>query len=261
VLLAVEDLVVRYGDAPVLHGVSLSVGAGEVVALLGANGAGKTTTLRAVSGLVRTVGRAGAARRRVVSGERPPTIVAAGVGHVPEGRRVFARMTVRENLEMGAYAREGPGADDLDRVHELFPVLAERSGQAAGTLSGGEQQMLAVGRALMGRPRLLLLDEPSMGLAPQVVEQLFAVIGRCTRTVRRCCWSSRTSSSRSASPGAGSSCRPAGWCSRDGGELRGAEALTPPTSAERLSRAATGPAASAAGPRPAPAACRRPAPP
>jgi branched-chain amino acid transport system ATP-binding protein len=181
VLLEVEDLSARYGDVEVLHAVSLSVAAGEVVALLGANGAGKTTTLRAVSGLVRASAGRVRVDGRVLAGTRPHAVVAAGVGHVPEGRRVFARMTARENLEMGAYSRGSADRDtaaDLERVHSLFPVLAERSGQLAGTLSGGEQQMLAVGRALMGRPRLLLLDEPSMGLAPQVVETLFAVIGR-----------------------------------------------------------------------------------
>jgi branched-chain amino acid transport system ATP-binding protein len=177
VLLAVDDLYVRYGAAEVVHGLSLTVEAGEVVALLGANGAGKTTTLRAVSGLVRPSAGRVLVDGRVVSGAPPHAVVAAGVGHVPEGRRVFARMTVRENLEMGAYARGGARAADLARVTALFPVLAARSEQLAGTLSGGEQQMLAVARALMGRPRLLLLDEPSMGLAPQVVEELFAVLG------------------------------------------------------------------------------------
>ena len=176
VLLEVEDLRVRYGAVEVLSGVGLSVAAGEVVALLGANGAGKTTTLRAVSGLVRPAGGDVRLDGRSLVGREPHQVVAAGVGHVPEGRRVFARMSVRENLAMGAYGRARPGAADVARVHALFPVLAERAEQPAGTLSGGEQQMLALGRALMGRPRVLLLDEPSLGLAPQVVQTVFAVI-------------------------------------------------------------------------------------
>ena len=176
VLLEVEDLRVRYGAVEVLTGVSVSVGPGEVVALLGANGAGKTTTLRAVSGLVRPAGGDVRLDGRSLVGRPPHEVVAAGIGHVPEGRRVFARMSVRENLAMGAYGHARPGAAEFARVHALFPVLAERSGQLAGTLSGGEQQMLALGRALMGRPRVLLLDEPSLGLAPQVVQTVFAVI-------------------------------------------------------------------------------------
>ena len=176
VLLEIDDLRVRYGVADVLSGISLTVGAGEVVALLGANGAGKTTSLRAVSGLVRPAAGAVRLDGMPLSGRAPHDVVAAGVGHVPEGRRVFARMTVRENLVMGAYGRGGPRSEDLDRVCTLFPVLAERIDQPAGTLSGGEQQMLAIGRALMGRPRVLLLDEPSLGLAPQVVETVYAVL-------------------------------------------------------------------------------------
>jgi branched-chain amino acid transport system ATP-binding protein len=176
VLLEVEDLRVRYGRSEVLSGVSLTVGAGEVVALLGANGAGKTTTLRAVSGLVRPSGGAVRLDGRLLSGRAPHDLVAAGVAHVPEGRRIFARMSVWENLAMGAYRRTGPTAADVDRVHALFPVLAARAEQAAGTLSGGEQQMLAIGRALMARPRVLLLDEPSLGLAPQVVQTVFAAV-------------------------------------------------------------------------------------
>ena len=175
-LLRVEGLSARYGAVPVLHEVDLEVAAGEAVALLGANGAGKTTTLRAISGLVRPSAGAVRVDGRLLSGRPPHEAVAAGVGHVPEGRRVFARMTVAENLAMGAYVRGRPDPADLARVHALFPVLAERSGQLAGTLSGGEQQMLALGRALMGRPRLLLLDEPSLGLAPQVVETVLAAV-------------------------------------------------------------------------------------
>lgn len=176
VLLEVDDLCVRYGSVEVLRGISLTVDAGEVVALLGANGAGKTTTLRAVSGLVRPTAGVVRLDGRLLAGQSPHHIVAAGVAHVLEGRRVFARMSVRENLAMGAYRRGRVQAAEVERVHALFPVLAERADQAAGTLSGGEQQMLAVGRALMGRPRVLLLDEPSLGLAPQVVQTVFEVV-------------------------------------------------------------------------------------
>jgi branched-chain amino acid transport system ATP-binding protein len=175
-LLELQDLRVKYGAVEALKGISLEVGEGEIVTLLGANGAGKTTTLRSISGLLRP------SHGHVVFDGRPVDalpaheIVGIGIGHVPEGRRVFPRMSVLENLEMGAYQRKGGAKDVLARVFALFPVLEERKGQDGGTLSGGEQQMLAIGRALMSRPRLLLLDEPSMGLAPLFVAKIFQII-------------------------------------------------------------------------------------
>ena len=175
-LLELSDVDVRYGAIPALRRVNLSVEEGEIVALLGANGAGKTTTLRTVSGLVHpwsgTIRFAG-----VPIDQLPPhEIVALGVGHVPEGRRIFPRMSVTENLEMGAYRRHGKVDEDFERVYALFPILGQRKRQEGGTLSGGEQQMLAIGRALMSHPRLLLLDEPSMGLAPLIVDAIFDII-------------------------------------------------------------------------------------
>lgn len=177
-LLTVEDLHVYYGHIHALKGVSMSVDEREIVAMLGSNGAGKTTTLRTISGLHR--GREGTI---LLDGERidhrqPHEIVGMGVGHAPEGRRIFGRLTVRENLEMGAFRRTDAAGirDDMERTLELFPRLRERLTQVAGTLSGGEQQMLAIGRALMTRPRLLLLDEPSMGLAPVLVESIFQTV-------------------------------------------------------------------------------------
>jgi branched-chain amino acid transport system ATP-binding protein len=182
-VLAIEDLRAGYGDVAVLRGASLAVGPREIVALLGANGAGKTTTLRAISGLVRPTG--GTIR---FAGERiealsPPEIVGRGILQVPEGRKIFPSLTVGENLDLGAYLRAAKDrrAETRERVFGLFPVLAQRRRQAAGTLSGGEQQMLAIGRSLMGRPRLLMLDEPSLGLAPQVVDRIFDVIGTINR--------------------------------------------------------------------------------
>ncbi len=177
-LLDVESIDVRYGRIRALAGVSLRVEAGEIVTLVGANGAGKTTTLRTISGLMRaSVGRIRFAGEDITRAA-PDRIVRAGIGHSPEGRRTFARMTVRENLELGAYVRASKRdrAEDLARVLETFPRLGERLAQRAGTLSGGEQQMLAMGRALMSRPRLLLLDEPSLGLAPLLVRTIFRVI-------------------------------------------------------------------------------------
>ncbi len=175
-LLELEDVWVRYGAVEALKGISLNVDDGEVVTLLGANGAGKTTTLRTISGLLRPFrGFVRFDGRRL---DRVPAhqVVAIGIGHSPEGRRVFPFMSVAENLRMGAYRRRGDLKPDMDRVFELFPVLAERRNQEGGTLSGGEQQMLAIGRAMMGRPRLLLLDEPSMGLAPLIVARIFDII-------------------------------------------------------------------------------------
>ncbi len=177
-LLELENIHVYYGNIHALKGISIQVEEGEVVAMLGANGAGKTTTLRTISGLLRP--REGSVRLRgePIDTMPPHVIVYKGVGHAPEGRRIFARLTVEENLMMGAYARADPQGiqEDQDRVFTLFPRLKERISQVAGTLSGGEQQMLAIGRALMARPRILLLDEPSMGLAPVLVEQIFETV-------------------------------------------------------------------------------------
>jgi branched-chain amino acid transport system ATP-binding protein len=175
-LLELDAVEARYGLVVALHQVSLSVGEGEVVALLGANGAGKTTTLRAVSGTVRKTGRVLYAGRDV-SRFSPERLAQLGVAHVPEGRGIIAELTVWENIRLGAYVRRDSGVkQDVERVTQLFPWLAERRAQHAGTLSGGEQQMLALARALVARPRLLMLDEPSLGLAPLVVQELFRVV-------------------------------------------------------------------------------------
>jgi branched-chain amino acid transport system ATP-binding protein len=182
-LLAVRDLVVRYGAITALRGVNLEVSAGEVVTLLGANGAGKTTMLRAISGLVRP--SAGTIRMNGAAIERlsPSRIVARGVAHCPEGRRIFASLSVADNLRLGATARRDRGAVEADRerMFELFPILKERLHQPGGTLSGGEQQMLALARALMAAPRLLLLDEPSLGLAPLMVQKIFETLAALKR--------------------------------------------------------------------------------
>ncbi len=177
-LLEIENLVARYGRITALAGISLHVDEGEIVALIGANGAGKTTTLRAISGLIRPAAGRITFDGHDLAGRTPHAIVRLGIGHSPEGRRVFPRMTVRENLELGAYTRSSKReiASDTEHVLDTFPRLRERLGQKAGTMSGGEQQMLAIGRALMGRPRLLLLDEPSLGLAPLFVQTIFRVI-------------------------------------------------------------------------------------
>lgn len=175
-LLELDDVVVRYGAVEALKGVSLSVEEGEIVTLLGANGAGKTTTLRTVSGLLSPVTGSVSYDGRRVDGVPAHEVVGLGIGHVPEGRRVFPTMTVAENLEMGAYRLRSGLKQDMERVFAMFPVLAERRGQNGGTLSGGEQQQLAMGRALMSRPRLLMLDEPSMGLAPLIVAKIFDII-------------------------------------------------------------------------------------
>jgi branched-chain amino acid transport system ATP-binding protein len=176
-MLDVRDLHVYYGEIHALKGITFRVGQGEIVALLGNNGAGKTTTLRTLSGLLGP--RTGEVTLEGASlvGVPAHAIVARGITHVPEGRRIFNRLTVVENLEMGAYTRaDGEVGADMERVFVIFPRLKERRAQVAGTLSGGEQQMLAIGRALMARPRLLLLDEPSMGLAPVIVEQIFDTV-------------------------------------------------------------------------------------
>jgi branched-chain amino acid transport system ATP-binding protein len=176
-LLELRGVEARYGGLQALHGINLSVGEGEVVAVLGANGAGKTTTLRAISGTVRTSGELLFAGERVP--RRPEAVARTGVAHVPEGRGTFAELTVEENLRLGAYVRRDRAGVKVDqeRVLKRFPILADRRRQPAGSLSGGEQQQLALARALMQRPRLLLLDEPSLGLAPMLVTELFRVIG------------------------------------------------------------------------------------
>jgi branched-chain amino acid transport system ATP-binding protein len=181
-MLRVDDLHVYYGEIHALKGVTLEVRRGEIVALLGNNGAGKTTTLKSVSGLLAPRRGGVSLEGEQLGGVPPHGIVARGIAHVPEGRRIFNRLTVRENLMMGAYLRHDADVGrDLEGVFVLFPRLAERVAQVAGTLSGGEQQMLAIGRALMASPRLLLLDEPSMGLAPVLVEQIFQTIADINR--------------------------------------------------------------------------------
>jgi branched-chain amino acid transport system ATP-binding protein len=181
-LLEVQDIHTFYGNIEALKGVSLEVNDGEIVTLIGSNGAGKSTTLRSISGL--SPARQGAIRfdGRDIHHMPPQEVVKMGISQSPEGRRCFPRMTVRENLELGAYLRRDAHIkDDLDRVFDLFPRLQEREKQKAGTMSGGEQQMLAIGRALMGRPRLLLLDEPSMGIAPILVERIYETIAEINR--------------------------------------------------------------------------------
>ena len=175
-LLELQDVHARYGPVQALRGVSLSVGEGEVVAVLGGNGAGKTTTLRAVSGLVSTSGQVRLASERITRAA-PERVARAGVAHVPEGRGIFSELSVDENLRLGAYLRRGGFDESYERVRGHFPWLEKRREQQAGTLSGGEQQMLAIARALMSRPRLLLLDEPSLGLAPLVVREIFRILG------------------------------------------------------------------------------------
>jgi branched-chain amino acid transport system ATP-binding protein len=178
-LLTVANLQVHYGAIRALEGVSLEVNQGEIVTMIGANGAGKSTTIRTISGLVRPSQGEILFEGKPLHHMRAHEIVALGVGQSPEGRRVFANMTVRENLDLGAYTRakhRDQVRSDMERVFELFPRLKEREAQSAGTLSGGEQQMLAIGRALMARPRLLMLDEPSLGLAPFLVQNIFQII-------------------------------------------------------------------------------------
>jgi branched-chain amino acid transport system ATP-binding protein len=175
-LLEIDDIEVRYGAIRALKGVSFTVEEGEVVALLGANGAGKTTTQKTVSGMMRPVLGEIRYDGQRIDGLPAHDLIKLGICHVPEGRRVFPRMSVAENLDMGAFRFKKADPAMLARVFELFPRLQERAGQYAGTLSGGEQQMLAIGRALMGKPRLLLLDEPSMGLAPLIVRQIFDIV-------------------------------------------------------------------------------------
>jgi branched-chain amino acid transport system ATP-binding protein len=175
-LLDVVDLRVAYGKIEAVKGISFSVQAGQVVTLIGGNGAGKTTTLRAISGLLRPAGGQITFDGNRIDDTPAHEIVERGVAQSPEGRRIFPRMSVRENLDLGAFIRSGDISEDLGRVFQMFPVLQERRNQAAGTLSGGEQQMLAIGRALMSRPRLLMLDEPSMGLSPIMMQRIFATV-------------------------------------------------------------------------------------
>ncbi len=176
-MLEVRDMVAGYGEVKVLHGVSLDVGPGEVVALLGSNGAGKSTLNNNISGIFRPFAGMVIFEGQDISGARPETTVDLGIIQVPEGRRVFPNMSVRDNLEMGAYRRaRARRTQNIDRIAGIFPRIAERIDQLAGTLSGGEQQMLAIGRSLMAEPRLLILDEPSLGLSPLLVEEMFALI-------------------------------------------------------------------------------------
>jgi branched-chain amino acid transport system ATP-binding protein len=176
-LLELKDVHTYYGRIHALQGVSITVGRGEIVTLIGANGAGKTTILKTISGLLHA--REGSVHFEGADITRRPAheLVRAGIGHAPEGRRIFSRLTVLENLQMGAFTRsQGDAREDLERVFGLFPRLKERTTQSGGSLSGGEQQMLAIGRAMMARPRVLLLDEPSLGLAPILVQQIFSII-------------------------------------------------------------------------------------
>ena len=177
-MLEINDMTCGYGQITALRGVTLSVKAGQLVALIGANGAGKSTTLRAISGLVPPRSGTMIFEGEDITAASPQKVLTKGIAHCPEGRRVFPHMTVAENLDMGAYLRSDTSeiAADRDRIYGEFPRLAERRKQAAGTLSGGEQQMLAIGRALMSRPRLVMFDEPSLGLAPNIVERTFAII-------------------------------------------------------------------------------------
>src|SRR6185295_15063399 len=177
-VLELRDIVCRYGPVTALKGISLTVGKGQLVALIGANGAGKTTTLKAISGLLHPAAGTIVFEGRDITHAAARTILSLGIAHCPEGRHVFPQMTVLENLQMGCYLRTDQRAivDDMARIFEQFPRLAERRQQAAGTLSGGEQQMLAIGRALMSRPKLILFDEPSLGLAPTIVERTFDIV-------------------------------------------------------------------------------------
>ena len=186
-MLKISNLQAAYGKVEVLHGISLEVPKGKVVTLIGSNGAGKTTTMRAISGMIKPRGGSVTLAGRDVTGQDSHQIARAGLAHSPEGRRVFATMSVTDNLLLGAFPRftrarpKGDIAHDLERALELFPRLKERQSQLAGTLSGGEQQMLAIGRALMSEPKLLMLDEPSLGLAPQIVAKIFEIIRQINR--------------------------------------------------------------------------------
>ena len=177
-MLKVQDLIVDYGKIRALKGISFEVKEGEIVTLVGANGAGKTTTVNAISGMVPAASGTVEFQGKAISGRDPRDIVISGISHCPEGRQIFPRLTVMENLELGAYTRKDKKnlQQDYERIYEYFPIVKERQKQLAGTLSGGEQQMVAIGRALMSRPRMLLLDEPSLGLAPLLVDKIFEII-------------------------------------------------------------------------------------
>lgn len=182
-MLKVTDLEVSYGAIKALRGISFEVNQGEIITLIGSNGAGKTTTLHSISNIIKKAGGSVVFEDADISAMSPDAIVRRGLIQVPEGRRIFANLSVRDNLEMGAFTRKDKAGikDDLEMVYEMFPRLKERIRQVAGTLSGGEQQMLAMGRALMSKPRLLLLDEPSMGLAPILVDEIFSIIQRINK--------------------------------------------------------------------------------
>ncbi|MCI9467961.1 MAG: ABC transporter ATP-binding protein [Oscillospiraceae bacterium] len=175
-MLSIENLQVNYGGIEAVKGISFSVPEGEIVTLIGANGAGKSSTLRTIAGLVKPKGGSITYMGEDITGKDPTTIVTKGITLVPEGRRIFPDLTVKENLKLGAYTRKDDLTDDINWVYDLFPRLKEREWQAGGTLSGGEQQMLAVGRALMSRPKIMMMDEPSLGLAPLVVRGIFDII-------------------------------------------------------------------------------------
>ena len=177
-MLSVENVQVRYGSVPAIRDLTLQVNAGEIVTVLGANGAGKTTTLRMISGLHRPFSGRVLFEGVEIHNKPAHELVGMGIGHVPEGRHIFGMMTVKENLEMGAFGRRGSFREEFEHIFALFPVLGERQRQLGGTLSGGEQQMLAIGRALMAKPRVLLLDEPSLGLAPIIISAIFQIIGQ-----------------------------------------------------------------------------------
>ena len=182
-MLKIRDLSVHYGKIKAVRQIDMDIAKGEIVSLIGANGAGKSTTLRALSGLVKAAGGSVEFEGRNITGWNAKAIVEAGISHCPEGRQIFPRMTVMENLELGAYTRKDTKnlSVEYDKIFEYFPVLAQRRSQMGGTLSGGEQQMLAIGRALMSKPKLLLLDEPSLGLAPLLVEKIFEIIQNINR--------------------------------------------------------------------------------
>jgi len=181
-MLEVKNAVVRYGAITALHGISLEVNKGEIVALLGANGAGKTTTLRMLSGLHAAQEGQILFEGSDITKTKAHDFTKLGIGHVPEGRKIFPQMTVEENLDMGAFSRSDSYSDDIEKMYVMFPILKDRRKQLGGNLSGGEQQMLAIARALMSNPRLLLLDEPSMGLAPMIIENIFQIIGSIRET-------------------------------------------------------------------------------